>query len=138
MSKMEVECSDATKNIRCETIPVYAGACNTATGLYTYKRYSDVRLVMAPEFDIAFFGGERTTSPIRVMTWTSRSSVYTNDKPISTPNYLKFTTTPVKENMTWSSSPVILVSTGRLSTTSQLEYLRDVAYPNRMKSMERH
>ena len=26
--------------------------------LYTYKKYTDVRLVFAPEFDIAFFGGD--------------------------------------------------------------------------------
>ena len=26
--------------------------------LYTYKKYTDVRLVFAPEFDVAFFGGD--------------------------------------------------------------------------------
>ncbi len=134
MSKLERDCSDTTKNIRCDTVTLYAGGMYH---LYTYKKYSDVRLVMAPEFDIAFFGGDADnfTYPRYDLDITF-FRIYENDKPISTPNYLKFTTTPLKEG------DLIFVSghpgsTGRLLTTSQLEYLRDVAYPNRIKAMER-
>lgn len=134
MIKMERDCSDVTKNIRCETVTLYAGGMYH---LYSYKKYSDVRLVMAPEFDIAFFGGDADnfTYPRYDLDITF-FRIYENDKPISTPNYLKFTTTPLKENelVFVSGHPG---STGRLLTTSQLEYLRDVAYPNRLKSMER-
>ncbi|HWR35174.1 MAG TPA: S46 family peptidase [Clostridia bacterium] len=134
MSKLERECSDASKNIRCETVTLYSGGMYH---LYKYKKFTDVRLVMAPEFDIAFFGGDpdNFTYPRYDLDITF-FRVYENDKPVKTDNYLKFTTKPLKEG------DLIFVSghpgsTGRLLTTAQLEYLRDVAYPNRLKMAER-
>ena len=134
MTKMERECSDPAKNIRCDTVVLYSGGMYH---LYKYKKYTDVRLVMAPEFDIAFFGGDADnfTYPRHDLDITF-FRIYENNAPISTPNYLKFTTTPLKEGdlVFVSGHPG---STGRLLTTSQLEYLRDVAYPHRLTSGER-
>jgi hypothetical protein len=134
MAKMEKECSDPANNIRCETVTLYSGGMYH---LYKLKKYSDVRLVMAPEFDIAFFGGDADnfTYPRYDLDITF-FRVYENGMPAKTDNYLKFTTTPLKEN------DVIFVSgnpgsTGRLQTMAQLEYLRDVSFPYRLKSMER-
>ena len=45
--------------------------------LYKYKKYTDVRLVFAPEFEIAFFGGDPTTSISRASISTSPSSAPT-------------------------------------------------------------
>jgi hypothetical protein len=55
MSKLEKDCSDQAAGIRCETVTLYSGGMYH---LYKYKVYRDVRLVMAPEFDAAFFGGD--------------------------------------------------------------------------------
>ena len=53
MSNLEKECS--TNGMRCDVVTLYSGAMYN---LYKYKKYDDVRLVFAPEFDIAFFGGD--------------------------------------------------------------------------------
>ena len=134
MSKLEKDCSDPSKNIRCETITLYSGGMHH---LYKYKKYTDVRLVMAPEFDIAFFGGDADnfTYPRYDLDITF-FRIYENDQPLKVEHYLTFNPTPVKEN------ELIFVSghpgsTGRLQTIAQLETTRDVTYPFRIKSLER-
>src|SRR5579859_2468790 len=54
MSAIEKECATAT-GLRCDVVTFYSGQ---VYNLYKYKKYTDVRLVFAPEFDIAFFGGD--------------------------------------------------------------------------------
>lgn len=54
MSTIEQQCATETK-LRCDVITLYSGAMYN---LYKYKKYTDVRLVFAPEFDAAFFGGD--------------------------------------------------------------------------------
>jgi hypothetical protein len=54
MSAIEKDC--ATSNgLRCDVVTLYSG---DVFHLYKYKKYTDVRLVFAPEFDAAFFGGD--------------------------------------------------------------------------------
>ena len=54
MSRLEKECAERT-GLRCDVITLYEGG---AFNLYRYKKYTDVRLVFAPEADIAFYGGD--------------------------------------------------------------------------------
>ena len=54
MSQVEKDCTTAT-GLRCDVVIFYAGQ---VYNLYKYKKYTDVRLVFAPEFGIAFFGGD--------------------------------------------------------------------------------
>ena len=53
MASLEKECSSG--DIRCDVVTLYSGAMYN---LYKYKKYDDIRLVFAPEFSIAFFGGD--------------------------------------------------------------------------------
>jgi nicotinamide mononucleotide adenylyltransferase len=135
MSKLEKECSDEAAGVRCETVTLYSGGMYH---LYKYKVYRDVRLVMAPEFDAAFFGGDpdNFTYPRYDLDITF-FRIYENDKPLHTENYLPFSTTGAKEGdlVFVSGNPG---STGRLLTYAQMEYLRDVAYPARLKSLKRN
>jgi len=133
MSRLESQCSDPAKNIRCETVTLYSGGLYH---LYKYKKYTDVRLVMAPEFDAAFFGGDpdNFTYPRYDLDITF-FRVYENGKPIHVDNYLSFTTAGVKEGdlVFISGHPG---STGRLLSTAQLNYLREVAYPARIHQLK--
>ncbi|PYX37304.1 MAG: serine protease, partial [Acidobacteria bacterium] len=105
--------------------------------LYKYKKYTDVRLVFAPEFEAAFFGGDpdNFTYPRYDLDITF-FRVYENDKPAHLDHYLHWSRTGVSEN------DLIFVSghpgsTGRLRTMAQLEYLRDVEYPSRLETYKR-
>ena len=97
--------------------------------LYSFKRYTDVRLVFAPEEEIAFYGGDpdNFTYP-RYDYDLSLFRVYENGKPLKTPNFFPFSKNGAVEN-----EPVFVVGnpgrTGRLSTVSQLETGRDYTYP---------
>ena len=53
IASLEKQCSGG--DIRCDVVTFYSGAMYN---LYKYKKYDDIRLVFAPEFDIAFFGGD--------------------------------------------------------------------------------
>ena len=54
MNTIEQEASEKT-GLRCDVVTLYQGG---RYHLYRYKKYTDVRLVFAPEKDIAFFGGD--------------------------------------------------------------------------------
>jgi len=133
MSQVEKDCSTTT-GLRCDVVILYSGQ---VYNLYKYKKYTDVRLVFAPEFDIAFFGGDpdNFTYP-RYDLDISFFRVYENGKPAHLDNYLQWSRTGVKEG------DLIFVSghpgnTGRLLTMAQLEFLRDVQYPSALKLFAR-
>ena len=85
MSTIEKDCGTST-GLRCDVVTLYAGElCH----LYKYKKYTDVRLVFAPEFDAAFFGGDADnfTYP-RYDLDVTFFRVYENEKPTNLTNYL--------------------------------------------------
>jgi Peptidase S46 len=133
MNNIEKDCATST-GLRCDVITLYSGE---VYNLYKYKKYTDVRLVFAPEFGIAFFGGDpdNFTYPRYDLDITF-FRVYENDKPAHTDQYLHWSPQGVKENdlIFVSGNPG---STGRLRTMSQLEYLRDVDYPSRLDTYKR-
>ncbi|HEX6880739.1 MAG TPA: S46 family peptidase, partial [Terriglobales bacterium] len=133
IAKLEKSCTDPAKATRCNVVTLYAGGMYH---LYKYKVYNDVRLVMAPEYDIAFFGGDpdNFTYPRYDLDITFLRA-YENGKPAVITHFLPFSNKPIKEN------ELIFVSghpgsTGRLQTVAQLEFLRDVSFPARLKSLD--
>ncbi len=54
IARIEKDCATSTGN-RCDVVTFYSGG---EYSLYEYKKYTDVRLVFAPEFAIAQFGGD--------------------------------------------------------------------------------
>jgi Peptidase S46 len=54
IAALERNCSQAPK-FRCDVVSLYHGGLYH---LYRYRRYDEVRLVFAPEFRTAFFGGD--------------------------------------------------------------------------------
>jgi hypothetical protein len=133
MSQVEKDCAAST-GMRCDVVTFYSGE---VYNLYKYKKYTDVRLVFAPEFDAAFFGGDpdNFTYPRYDLDITF-FRVYENDKPAHIEHYLRWSKSGVKDN------DLIFVSghpgsTGRLRTMAQLEYLRDVDYPSRLETYKR-
>ncbi len=134
MSELENKCAQETK-LRCDVVTLYSGGMYH---LYKYKKYTDVRLVFAPEFQIAFFGGDPDNFEFpRYDLDITFFRVYENDKPVQLgQNYLKWAPTGVKEG------DLIFVSgnpgrTERLFTMAQLEFLRDTRYPFVLNSFER-
>ena len=129
MSKIEEQCTKST-GLRCDIVTLYSGE---VYHLYKYKKYTDVRLVFAPEFDIAFFGGDPDNFEYpRYDLDISFFRVYENGKPVHLDNYFRWSPTGVKDK-----EPVFVSgnpgSTGRLLTMAQLEFLRNVDYPTRLK-----
>ncbi len=130
MSAIEKECADST-HLRCDVITFYSGG---RYHLYKYKKYTDVRLVFAPEFQIAFFGGDPDNFEFpRYDLDVTFFRVYENDKPANLEHFFKWTRTGVRQG------DLVFVpgnpgSTGRDNTLAQLEFSRDVAYPFQLKS----
>ena len=125
MSAIEQQCTTETK-LRCDVITLYSGAMYH---LYKYKKYTDVRLVFAPEFQAAFFGGDPDNFEYpRYDLDICFFRVYENDKPAHLDHYFKWSTAGVKDGdlIFVSGNPG---STGRLNTMAQLEFLRDTGYP---------
>lgn len=127
LTDLESGCEDAAHGqIRCEAVSLYNGG---QYFIYKYKRYDDVRLVFAPELDIAAFGGDPDN--FNFPRWSFDMSflrVYEDGKPASTPNYLRW-----REGGPQAAEPVFITghpgSTDRLLTMSQLKMLRDDVYP---------
>jgi len=125
MTRIEKDCAASTGNT-CDVVTFYSGR---QYHLYEYKKYTDVRLVFAPEADIAAFGGDpdNYTYPRYCLDF-SLFRVYENGKPIRPARYFKWSKEGVKEG------DLIFVpgnpgSTGRLLTVAELEFSRDYRYP---------
>jgi hypothetical protein len=133
IAAIEKDQSEKT-GLRCAVVHLYAGSLYH---VYKYKVYTDVRLVFAPEYAIAFFGGDpdNFTYP-RYDFDITLFRIYENDKPLPTTHYLKWNTVGLKENelIFASGHPG---STGRLLTLAQLEFLRDVEYPFLLANYQR-
>ena len=130
MSGIESDCTKST-GMRCDVVTLYAGGMYN---LYRYKKYTDVRLVFAPEFDIAFFGGDPDNFEYpRYDLDITFFRVYENGQPVHLTDYLKWSNAGVKDNdlVFVSGHPG---STGRMLTMSQLAFRRDVQYPWAMKN----
>jgi hypothetical protein len=133
IAALEKESAEKT-GLRSTVVNFYSGSMYH---LYKYKVYNDVRLVFAPEYDSAFFGGDpdNFTYP-RYDFDITLFRLYENDKPINSKHYLKWNTDGIKENelVFTSGHPG---STGRLLTLAQMEFLRDVSYPFGIANLER-
>jgi hypothetical protein len=118
--------AQASTGLEAEVVTLYQGG---QYHLYLYKKFTDVRLVFAPEFDAAFYGGDpdNFTFPRYCLDMTLWR-VYENGKPFTTKSYLPWSTAGVKEGeaVFTSGHPG---QTQRLNTVAHLEFLRDYALP---------
>jgi hypothetical protein len=89
IAQIEKEYKEKT-GLRCEVVNMYRGG---EYWVYEYKHYTDVRLVMAPERQIAFWGGDddNFTYP-RYDLDMAFFRVYENDQPINSKHYFKWST----------------------------------------------
>ncbi len=130
MAQIEEDCAQRT-GLRCDVVTLYSGG---KYDLYEYKKYTDVRLVFAPEFDAAFFGGDPDNFEYpRYDLDITFFRVYENNRPVHLENHFQWSLSGVKEG------DLIFVSghpgsTERLYTMERLYFLRDVQYPWYLKN----
>lgn len=116
------------EGLNIEPVTYYSGG---KYSLYGYKVYDDIRLVMIPELDLGFYGGDADnfTYPRYNLDCTFWRAYDENGKPLNTSeNYFKFNPEGASEG-----EPVFVIGnparTERYRTVSQLEYDRDYRYP---------
>jgi hypothetical protein len=133
MNRIEKESLDQT-GLRSNVVTLYQGA---QYHLYRYKKYTDVRLVFAPEQQIAFFGGDPDNFEYpRYDLDVCLFRVYEDGRPARVEHYLRWSPEGVKKG------ELVFVSghpgrTDRLSTVAELSYLRDTGFPFLLQRLNR-
>ena len=133
MAAIEKQSLDAT-GLRSDVVTLYGGG---RYHLYRYKKYTDVRLVWAPEAGSAFFGGDADNFEYpRFCLDVTLFRVYENGKPAKIDHFLKMAPNGAKEQ------DLVFVSgnpgrTRRILTHDAIEYQRDVAMPRTMNILRR-
>src|SRR3954462_2762500 len=133
MAQIEKESKDKTV-LRSDVVTLYQGGLYH---LYRFKRYTDVRLVFAPEQQIAFFGGDPDNFEYpRFDLDICFFRAYENGQPAKVQHYLKWSQAGTKDG------DLVFVSghpgrTSRLSTMAELEYVRDVQIPRTLQRLFR-
>ena len=132
LTELEQSCEQASAKaksgkLNCQAVTLYEGG---QYFIYKYKRYDDVRLVFAPEADIAAFGGDPDN--FQFPRWSldfSMLRAYEHGKPAKTPNHL-----PIDFGGPQAGELVFVAghpgSTQRQETTAQLKFERDVSLPS--------
>jgi hypothetical protein len=134
MNTLEKEASDERAGLRGDVVTLYQGG---EYHLYTYKKYTDVRLVFAPEAEAAHFGGDPDNFEFpRYCLDVCFFRAYADGKPAKVEHYLKWSTAGAKEE------DLVFVSghpgrTSRLNTVAHLELFRDANYPLYLSLMRR-
>lgn len=133
MAEIEKESLDAT-GLRSDVVTLFRGG---AYHLYRYKKYTDIRLVFAPEIGIAFFGGDTDNFEYpRYCLDMTLFRVYENGKPVHPSEFLQGPKTALKEgDLTFVSGHP--GHTERLNTVAHLEFLRDRRYPTALRFIRR-
>jgi hypothetical protein len=128
MSRIEKECA-TSDDVRCEVVSLYQGG---RVELCRYRRFQDVRLVFAPEMDIAFFGGDPDNFNFpRYDLDFALLRLYQDGKPVPTPTFLPLTAGSPKDG------ELVFVSgnpgtTNRHTPVAEVEFERDVNLPRRL------
>jgi hypothetical protein len=127
-ARLEQACqrSDA---LRCDVVTLYQGGLYH---LYEYRRHQDVRLVFAPEFQIAFFGGDPDNFMFpRYDLDVAFIRVYEGDRPLQSKHHFRWSAGGAAEGeLTFVSGHP--GGTDRALTTAQLALQRDVVLPDRL------
>jgi hypothetical protein len=125
LTALEQEC-EKTSGQKCQSVSLYNGG---QYFLYRYQRYTDIRLVFAPEAGIAAFGGDPDN--FQFPRWCLDMAflrAYQDGKPVrvAQPLSINFAGAEPGELILVSGHPG---STDRLLTVSQLQRLRDTDLP---------
>ncbi len=124
----------AESGLRSDVVTLFGGG---RYHLYQYKKYTDVRLVWAPETAIAFFGGDADNFEYpRFCLDACLFRVYENDKPAKIEHFLKWSANGA------TNDELIFVSgnpgrTSRIFTVAALKFQRDVRLPFTMDFLRR-
>jgi len=133
MNTIEQESTDKT-GLRSDVVTLYNGG---QYHLYRYKKYTDVRLVFAPEEDAAFFGGDPDNFEYpRYDLDICFFRVYENGKPAKIEHYLQWAPQGAADG------ELVFVSghpgkTDRLDTVAHLDYIRDLSLPTTLNWLMR-
>jgi hypothetical protein len=131
MAEIEKESLQKT-GLRSDVVTLYQGG---RYHLYRFKKYTDVRLVFAPEHQIAFFGGDPDNFEYpRFDLDICLFRAYEDGKPAKVEHYLKWSTSGVGDG------ELVFVSghpgnTSRQLTVAELEYLRDQYFPRTLQRL---
>ena len=133
MSTIEQESTQKT-GLRSDVVTLFQGG---EYHLYRYKKYTDVRLVFAPEVAIAFFGGDPDNFEYpRYDLDICFFRAYENGKAVHPADYLKWSAAGAKEGeLTFVSGHP--GRTSRLNTLYHLKFFRDVTYPFNLNLLRR-
>ncbi len=133
ISTIEKESFDKT-GLRSDVVTLFGGALYH---LYRYKKYTDVRLVWAPETAAAFFGGDADNFEYpRYNLDATIMRVYEDGKPAKLEHFLRWNRDPLSEG------ELVFVSgnpgrTQRIFTVAALKYLRDDRLPYMLDYLRR-
>ncbi|MBI3295844.1 MAG: S46 family peptidase [Deltaproteobacteria bacterium] len=131
-AQIEKEGFEATK-LRSDVVTLYQGG---QYHLYQYEKYTDVRLVFAPEFAMAFFGGDPDNFEYpRYDLDMCVFRIYRDGKPVNANQFLKW------KDAGATDGELVFVSghpgsTKRLFTVAALELLRDLKVPYIVKYLK--
>ena len=132
IGRIEAEAAKSS-GLRADVVTLYQGG---VYNLYRYKRHTDVRLVFAPEFQAAFFGGDPDNFNFpRYNLDMALVRVYEGGAPLRPENYFTWSKKgPQDGELTFvSGSPG---NTQRLNTVAHLEFLRDAGMPFTVRLLE--
>ena len=130
---IEKESLDRT-GLRSDVVTLWQGG---AYHLYRYKRYTDVRLVFAPEEQMAFYGGDPDNFEFpRYDLDICLFRAYESGQPLKVKDFLRFSPGGPRDG------DLVFVSghpgrTDRLLTVAELTDLRDAAVPFRLELLKR-